>query len=155
MSSLCRPQTTIEANINQARRKRQAMMGIFKQVRDWYANRSKELAKFSIHCDDAGIAQTVSREDGDEVIRLAWDQVARVFAYKRDLFSYDQICFVIECTDFGIEVREGDEGYESLIAQMQSNIPGFPAQGQWYEPVRLPPFAPSWAKIYCRDEAEV
>jgi hypothetical protein len=130
-------------------------MNIVKQIRNWCSTLGREPAKFSIQCDEVGLTQTVKREDGDEVIRLKWDQVANVFAYKRDLYSVDQICFVIECTDLGIEVREGDEGYESLIAQMQRNIPGFPAQDQWWEGVALPPFAPNWTKIYSREKGEV
>ena len=96
------------------------------------------------------MTQTVNREDGNEVIRLAWDQVANVFVYKRDLYSVDQICFVIEGTDFRIEVREGDQGYENLTAQMQTYIPGFPAQDKWWETVVLPPFAMNWTRIYSR-----
>jgi len=125
-----------------------------KQIRNWFSNLGKKPAKFSIQCDEAGLTQTVKREDEDEVIRLAWDQVANVFAYKRDLYSVDQICFVIECTDFRIEVREGDEGYEGLVAQMRSNIPCFPAQDQWWEAVALPPFAPNWTKIYSREKGQ-
>jgi hypothetical protein len=130
-------------------------MNIVKQIRNWRSNLGKEPAKVSTQCDEGGLIQTVKREDEEEVIRLAWDQVANVFAYKRDLFSVDQICFVIECTDFRIEVREGDEGYESLITQMRSNIPGFPAQDEWWEGVALPPFAPNWKKIYSREKGEV
>ena len=128
------------------------MMGIVKQIRDWYSNLHKEPEKFSIKCDEAGLVQTVKHEDWDEVIQSTWDQVTSVFVYKLDLYSFDQICFVIECTDFRVEVREGDEGYESLIAQMQNNIPGFPAQDQWWETVRLPPFATNRAKIYGREK---
>ncbi|HVU48038.1 MAG TPA: hypothetical protein VHD85_18050 [Terracidiphilus sp.] len=130
-------------------------MDIVEQIRDWYSNLDKEPAKFSIQCDETGITQTVKQEDRDEVIRLAWDQVANVFAYKRDLYSEDQICFVIECIDFRIEVREGDEGYESLIAQMQSNIVGFPSASKWWETLALPPFAPNWTKIYSREKGNV
>ena len=129
-------------------------MGIVKQIRDWYSTLGKKPAEFSTEFDEAGIVQTVKRDDGDEVIRLGWGQVANVFAYKRDLYSVDQICFVIECAEFGIEVREGDEGYESVIAQMERKIPGFPARDQWWETVALPPFATNWTKIYSREKGE-
>jgi hypothetical protein len=46
---------------------------------------------------------------------------------EKTLYSFDQLCFLLESTDFRIEAREGDEGYENLIAQMQINIPGVPA----------------------------
>ena len=122
-----------------------------KQIRDLYSKLRKVPANYSIRCDESGIYQTVKRDGVDEVIRLAWDQVANVFAYKRDLYSVDQLCFVIESADFRIEVREGDEGYESLVAQMQNSIPGFPAQEQWWETLASPPFAPNWTKIYSRE----
>ena len=126
-----------------------------KLIRNWRSKTGRNPRKFSIQCDDAGLVQTVTGEGGGEVIQVAWDQVARVFAYKRDLFSVDQICFVIECAEFGIEVREGDAGYENLIAQMLSNIPGFPARNQWWEEVALPPFAQNWTKIYSRESNSI
>ncbi len=130
-------------------------MSIVERIRNWYSNRRKEPATFSIQCDEAGITQAVNRQDGDEVIRLAWDRVINVFAYKLDLYANDEICFVVESTDLRIEVRESDEGYKNLIARMQSNIPGFPPESQWWETVALPPFATNWTQIYSREKGDV
>ena len=96
------------------------------------------------------MTQTITRRHGDEVIRLPWDQVINVFAYKRDLYAYDEICFVIESPYCRIEVREGVEGYAGLIPYMENHIPGFPTEKDWWEAVVLPPFEQNWTKIYSR-----
>lgn len=126
-------------------------MGIVEQIHGWYSTLRKKPAEFSVEFNQDGIVQTAKCQDGSEVMRLAWDEIAHVFAYKRDLYSVDQICFVIECHDFRMEIRESDEGYESLIAQMESNIPGFPPREQWWEKVAFPAFAPNWTIIYRRE----
>ena len=129
-------------------------MGCVKQIRDWAASFKKKPAVYSVQFDEVGITQTVKREDSVEEVRLPWDDVVEIYAYKLDLYAVDQICWVIKAGEFGIEVREDDRGYEKLIAHMESNIPGFPGQHQWFEQVALPPFETNWTKIFSRESSD-
>ena len=87
---------------------------------------------------------------------LGWGEVTEAFAYKRDCFSFDQICLVVGTADptQWIEVREDDEGYQEMIQQLPSRIACFPAPDEWLEGVRLPHFAPQWMRIYPRDRRD-
>ena len=128
-------------------------MDMFDEIRKRLQNIRQEPAKFSVHCDETGFTQITHSGKSTQTRRLDWGGVTRVFAYKRDCFAVDQICIVIGTADDHdwIEVREDDEGYESLINQMPIRMVGCPAPHEWRERVALPPFATQWTKIYARE----
>jgi hypothetical protein len=97
------------------------------EIRKRLQNLRQEPAKFSVHCDETGLTQIVHTGNSTQTRRVDWDGVTRVFAYKRDCFSVDQICIVIGTADDQewIEPREDDEGYESLISQMPIRMVGW------------------------------
>ena len=128
-------------------------MGMLDEIRARLQNIRQEPTKFSVHCDETGLTQSMHLGKSTQTRRLDWDGVTRVFAYKRDCFAVDQICIVIgtaEDCDW-IEVREDDEGYESLINQMPIRMTGCPSPHEWWERVALPPFATQWTQIYARE----
>jgi hypothetical protein len=128
-------------------------MSTFDEIRKWLSDTRQEPAKFSVRCDEIGLTQVVQQGESAQTHHLVWEQVANVFAYKRDCFAVDQICIVIGTatpTEW-IEVREDDEGYQYLIEQMPIRIVGCPTPNEWWERVVLPPFATQWTQIYPRE----
>ena len=128
-------------------------MGMLDEIRKRLQSIREEPAKFSVHLDESGLTQIMHSGNSTQTRCLDWDGVTRVFAYKRDCFAVDQICIVIGTADDHdwIEVREDDEGYESLIIQMPIRLVGCPTGQEWWERVALPPFETQWTQIYARD----
>lgn len=128
-------------------------MGMLDAIPKRLQNIRQEPAKFSVHCDETGLTQIMHSGKSNQTCRLDWDFVTRVFAYKRDCFAVDQICIVIGTADDydWIEIRENDEGYESLINQLPIRMAGCPAPHEWWDRVALPLFAAQWTQVYARE----
>ena len=122
------------------------------KIRNWLSNFRKEPARYSVHCDETGVTQTVKSVDNTEIIQFAWSQVKNVFAYKRDCLAVDQIRLLIEVSNIngGVEVREDDEGYKQLIEQLPKRLDGFPTQDEWWQRVAHPAFETRWTLLYNR-----
>ena len=101
------------------------------EVRKWLRNLRQEQARFSVRCDETGFTQFVQQGEDIQSSRLSWDEVTEAFAYKRDLFSVDQICIILGTADptHWIEVREDDDGYQHFIQQLPIRIECFPPPG--------------------------
>jgi len=126
------------------------------EVRKWFSNIRQQSAQYSVNCDEIGLTQIAHKGDSTEAVHVAWDQVTKVFAYKRDCLTVDQICILIERANpiSRIEVREDDEGYKYLIEQMPTRIQGCPAPDEWWEAVALPPFETRWTQIFPRQRGD-
>ena len=129
---------------------------------DWWRNRpafsgmsgdsSRGIAR-SVSFDDEGINQTDS--DGCEQIinHIAWAEVAKVLAYKRDCYAYDLICIAIADVDdvIRIELDEHSDGYQPLMDALPNNLPGCLAPKEWWDRVAQPPFETNWTELYHRE----
>jgi hypothetical protein len=114
---------------------------------------SRGSTRASVQCDQGGFTLIVKKgERAEQSLHLEWDRVTRVFAYKRDCLTVDQMCLVIGSDDLEkwIEVTEDDEGYERLIEQLPKRVAGFPTPGEWWQKVALPPFETQWTQLYGR-----
>lgn len=92
-----------------------------------------------IKIDDTGF--TVVETEDPENVRCNWASVREVFAYKEDLFFYDQICLGFRFDDSGHSwwVAESYIGYKALFDEMPRKFPGI--RTEWYEDVGLSAFA--------------
>jgi hypothetical protein len=119
-------------------------------LRSWWAAIQERRAgrRVEIQCDDAGVAFVVR---GKPPLRMAWEHVDAVYAYKRDCYTVDQIRLILRSNDqSSIEVTESDEGYQALIAEMERRLPGFPMFHEWWDKVAFPAFETNWTEIYRR-----
>src|ERR1017187_6681130 len=64
-------------------------MNLLRQVRAWWANSrpGRTIVSRSVLCDDLGVSQFDWLGDRETQERLAWDEIAAVFAYKWDCYS--------------------------------------------------------------------
>ena len=110
-----------------------------------------------VQWDANGLNLTVQK-GGRELqnLRLAWDRVTGVFAYKRDCFTIDQICLAIGSDELEqwIEVTEDDAGYKKLLEQLPTHLAGFPTRDEWWQSVALPPFKTQRTQLYGRKTSE-
>jgi hypothetical protein len=81
-------------------------------------------------------------EAGDPAgTRCTWADVVEVFAYKIDLFSYDEICVGFRFDGAGNHwwVGESYTGYTDLLEELPRRFPGI--RTDWFSEVTHPAFA--------------
>ena len=84
-------------------------------------------------------------------LTFAWQDVARVIAFKRDCFTVDSIRFVFELNGTQtIEVSEEMMGWQALVDAVPHHLPGALAQEEWWTKVAFPAFAPCITEVYSR-----
>lgn len=77
---------------------------------------------------------------GNVVSEVRWSDVEEVFAFKRDLFSFDLICLGFRTADHHTicEVDEEFTGYKKLVDELKSRFPGL--KTDWFAEVAFPAF---------------
>jgi len=100
-----------------------------------------------IQCTDRGIAVEL---DSGQSASLQWHDVCEIVTYKRDLFSYDQICLAFRTAvdNEWTEIWESDEGFEEACRVVRERFPSVPED--WYSTVMLPPFETCRRVLYQR-----
>jgi hypothetical protein len=107
--------------------------------------RALENSKYgSILCDAKGI---VVRRDTEEV-RLNWDQIDEIYAYKADLFTTDLICLVIisETQNQAVEIHEEMHGYYDARPYLEAHLSGY--SECWFSDVAFPAFVENRKMIW-------
>src|SRR6187200_266653 len=56
---------------------------------------------------------------------ISWNDVKEAFAFKRDLYTVDQICMAFATDDLLIEINEEMVGWEELIHKLPEYLSGF------------------------------
>lgn len=93
------------------------------------------------------------KEDRGEKV-VAWKDVTRVEAFKRDLYAVDLICLNIYFDDnTSIEIDEEMEGWNSLVDKLSEYLPRSREFADWFEVVAFPAFKRNLTVIYRRDES--
>lgn len=85
------------------------------------------------------------------VWEIPWRDVRRIRAYKRDLFSVDQICIAFELHDKTIQIDEGMEGYNSVVEAIAVYFPEMKAD--WLQTVAFPAFETNLTTIWEKSSA--
>ncbi|HVX86945.1 MAG TPA: hypothetical protein VH253_19330 [Phycisphaerae bacterium] len=81
---------------------------------------------------------------------VAWAALDAVWAYKRDLFAYDEICVLFHHgAGQALEVGEHDEGFMDLLKEMERRLEGLPAR--WYTDIMFPPFSTEERVLWRRE----
>lgn len=91
---------------------------------------------------------------GDKQVqeRLCWDEIAAVFAYKRDCYTVDQIHIALSDVNdrIRIDVSEDDGGYRVLVDELPRHLSGCLTQDEWFLRVAVPAFQLQWTELYRR-----
>ena len=81
--------------------------------------------------------------------RVVWTEVREIRTYKRDLWSYDQICLAFRVgEEEWVEIGEGDAHFLATCERIRQVFPDIPEH--WYNDVMLPAFAPNDTLLYRR-----
>ncbi len=115
------------------------------------------MAKMSRWFDRAEVRPRVIRLDdlGFEVFadqkfsfRVPWDGVVEIATFKRDLFSYDEVCLAYRLRGWDQFwcVGEEDAGFAAVRRETEKRFSGIPAN--WLGDVSVPAFEEKWTRIW-------
>lgn len=86
--------------------------------------------------------------DRGEIV-IAWRDVVRVEAFKRDLYAVDLICLTVLLRNSkAVEINEEMEGWETLVDKLPEYLPGCQKFEKWFQVVAFPAFKPNNTTIY-------
>jgi hypothetical protein len=98
-----------------------------------------------------GVSGIFRRKSFDRKLQFRWTEISRVCVFKRDCFTVDLICMVLELDDAeSTEVNEEMPGWPALIEALPVYLPGALPQHEWWEKVMLPAFELCWTQLYSR-----
>lgn len=103
-----------------------------------------------IRLNDAGFEL---RSGGRAEFAVRWDDVVEIAAFKRDLFTCDEIClgFRTRGGDEFWSVGEDDAGFEGVVTELERRFSGI--RTDWRAAVMKPAFRENWTRIWCRPKA--
>lgn len=82
---------------------------------------------------------------------FTWKEVTEIVAFKRDCWTVDLICFVIEINKTEtLELNENMIGWKSLIDAIPRYLAGALTEDEWFTKVAFPAFKPCQTQIYSR-----
>jgi hypothetical protein len=113
--------------------------------------RGRTQTQFSIFCDSDRVTMewlTIENQTGSR--SFSWNSVSKVKTFKRDLCTFDCICLAFETPDGWVEFNEDMQGWSNLLDQLQSHLPGFPPQQDWWPKVMQPAFATNERQLWTR-----
>ncbi|WP_140469563.1 hypothetical protein [Hymenobacter nivis] len=82
-------------------------------------------------------------------LKIAWDDLRAVFAYKRDLYATDELCLDIFCPENNsLTITEETAGWHTFTEQLAAHLPLLPG---WYGEVAVPAFKTKLTLPYERE----
>lgn len=104
---------------------------------------------------DIGFEIRALKGSTEDIVSVAWDRVTEASAYKRDLWSTDQIfiAFTMDDDTF-IEIHQEMRGFCELCERLPTALPGALAFGSWYQDVAVPAFEPCLTRLFTRDTSQ-
>ena len=88
---------------------------------------------------------------GEVVGRLAWSDVRRATAFKRDLVTTDLACIEFELASQSFEINEEIPGWQSVVDLLDQYLPGALPYAEWWPEVLKPPFETRKTPIFDRN----
>jgi hypothetical protein len=84
-----------------------------------------------------------------------WEAVARVVAFKRDLYIHDLLCVTFELADgSGFEIHEHMMGWQDLIDSLHDRLPGSVPFVEWWQEVVFPAFETNETTLFERQQTK-
>ncbi len=123
-------------------------MNLLAKIRSWKA---PEPAKRTVRFDSTGFEIVVKEE---ATVRVLWASVVEVAAFKRDLFSIDEICFGFRREgeqDFW-RTGEEDNGFKEFQSEVEKRFIGI--RTDWFPEVAHPAFRENWTSLWKKPATE-
>lgn len=81
--------------------------------------------------------------------KIRWTEIKSVYVFKVDAFTVDVICmdFLLK-NDKSFEIDERMQGWENLIENLPTYLPGCKSFHEWFTEVAFPAFETNLTQIY-------
>jgi hypothetical protein len=97
--------------------------------------------------DEAGVSAFVDAIP----VRIVWDEITAIYAYKKDCLLVDQIRLIVACKEWNIEFTEDDADFVGLRRCITDRMR---IRKDWYEVLVLSPaFKTTWTVVYPTNES--
>lgn len=81
--------------------------------------------------------------------KIAWSQIKSLHAFKRDLFTVDQICMALALKNGDVlQFDEDMEGWRELLLSLPDYLHGCKPFHAWWPHVAFPPFENNMTLVY-------
>jgi hypothetical protein len=87
-------------------------------------------------------------------VSVRWNEVSRILAFKKDCFTTDSIRLLFLTDSTSLEAGENDPGWETLIEDLASRVPGCERLEDWFNSVAFLAFEPCPKWIYGGDDSQ-
>jgi hypothetical protein len=106
---------------------------------------------YGISLEATGFAVSKIGPPSTTLISVAWADIIRVIAFKRDWLTIDCICLAIVSEDgTTTEVNEDMTGWEAFTEELPKHLPGTVTKANWFGQVAFPAFATNETQIFAR-----
>jgi hypothetical protein len=107
---------------------------------------------FDLVQTDVGFEIRPLRGQTGEVVIATWQRVTEASAYKRDMWSTDQICIAFTLDDGTyVEIHEEMRGFADLCKHLPTALPGALPFESWYMDISVPAFETCLTRLFTRD----
>jgi len=90
----------------------------------------------------------------DEDMFIEWSQIQKLTGFKRDYFTTDCICLLVEYeSDLHFEITEEHAGWHQFLKRLHEAIP--PIKKNWDIEITTPAFETNWTVLYERNNQEI
>ena len=101
---------------------------------------------------DEGFEIRALKGQSGDVVKVDWARVTQASAYKRDLWSTDQVCIAFAMDDQTfIEIHEEMRGFCELCERLPIALPGALVFSTWYLDITVPAFETRLTRLFTRD----
>lgn len=103
--------------------------------------------------DTVTVDVVTSGQSTERIAALCWSEVDSIEVYKRDLWVVDLICMVLRTADGrSLELHEEMEGWDRLLADLPTWLPGCKSRAEWWHAVAVPEFELNCHRVFQRGE---
>lgn len=94
---------------------------------------------------------TLRKHDEDDLLRVNWNEVLRIVAYKLDLLTTDCIAVAFDVgNDRAVEIHEEMDGFCDVMVAASQQFEGCRKVEEWLFQIAQPPFATNLKELYVR-----
>jgi len=107
---------------------------------------------FDLVLTDTGFEIRALKDQSGGVVKVDWGRITEASAYKRDLWSTDQVYIAFTMVDETfIEIHEEMRGFSELCERLPIALPGALVFSSWYMDITVPAFEPCLTRLFTRD----
>jgi hypothetical protein len=129
---------------------------ILSKIRSAVFSPGRRTPKWTLSFDSAGIVVAGNSPSAEPTHVMAWGDIVRAIAFKRDLITVDCICVQFTAGDGRtLEANEEMEGWESFINSMPEYLPGSKVWSECFSQVAFPAFTTNETVVFERASASI